>query len=239
MRKYSNIILSTILFFIISLSIIAVLDRNNSSINNIDSKAVNATPVASKVVVIDAGHGKPDEGAVGIYGTTEEAINLKIALKLQRLIEQSGGIVYLTRSDENGIYSDNANTIREKKKSDVRNRVIIGNGEDVDILVSIHLNKYPESKYSGWQTFYQKENEYSKRLAENIQNSLNDAIDKENDRLPRPIDNVYIMKNVENPSVIVECGFLSNPEEAKLLEEEDYQNKLVWGIYIGIQNYFK
>ncbi len=239
MRKYSNIILSTIFSFLISLSIIAALDRNNSSINNIDSKAVNATPVASKVVVIDAGHGKPDEGAVGIYGTTEEAINLKIALKLQRLIEQSGGIVYLTRSDENGIYSDNANTIREKKKSDIRNRVIIGNGEDVDILVSIHLNKYPESKYSGWQTFYQKENEYSKRLAENIQNSLNDTIDKENNRLPRRIDNVYLMKNVENPSVIIECGFLSNPEEAKLLEEEDYQNKLVWGIYIGIQNYFK
>ncbi len=239
MRKYSNIILYTILFFLISLSIITILDRNNSSINNIDSKAVNATPVASKVVVIDAGHGKPDEGAVGIYGTTEEAINLKIALKLQRLIEQSGGIVYLTRSDENGIYSDEANTIHEKKKSDIRNRVVIGNGEDVDILVSIHLNKFPESKYSGWQTFYQEENEYSKRLAENIQSSLNDTIDKENNRLPRPIDNVYIMKNVENPSVIIECGFLSNPEEAKLLEEEEYQNKIVWGIYIGIQSYFK
>lgn len=177
MRKYYIIIISLAILVIVSLSTILIFGKSNQE-NSIESRAVNATPVASKVIVIDAGHGKPDEGAVGIYGTTEEAINLKIALKLQRLIEQSGGTVYLTRSDENGIYSEDANTIREKKKSDMKNRVTIGNGEDVDVLVSIHLNKFPQSKYSGWQTFYQKDSEYSKRLAENIQNSLKDTIDK-------------------------------------------------------------
>ena len=119
-----------------------------------ESIMTNSTAVTSHVIVIDAGHGKPDEGAVGLYGTAEEAINLKIALKLQALIEQSGGIVYLTRSDENGIYSADSNTIKQMKVSDIKNRVAIGNQEDVDVFISIHLNKYPESIYSGWQTFY-------------------------------------------------------------------------------------
>ena len=184
------------------------------------------------------GHGKPDEGAVGIYGTTEEAINLKIALKLQALIEQSGGIVYLTRSDENGIYSSDSNTLREKKVSDIKNRVEIGNQEDVDAFISIHLNKYPSSIYSGWQTFYQQGNEDSIRLANCIQNSLNKTISKPNNRVPLVLKGIYIMDHVENTTVTIECGFLSNEEEANLLQDDSYQDKLAWGIYIGLQEYF-
>ena len=201
--------------------------------------SVNATDVTSKVVVIDAGHGKPDEGAIGLYGTTEEAINLKIAMKLQELIEQSGGIVYLTRSDENGIYSSKAKSIREKKISDVKNRVIIGNGQDVDIFISIHLNKYPSSTYSGWQTFYQQGNEESVRLAKCIQDSLNNTISKPNNRVPLVLKGVYLMDHIQNTTITVECGFLSNKEEARLLNDDSYQDKLAWGIYIGIQEYFK
>ena len=201
--------------------------------------SVNATAVTSKVVVIDAGHGKPDEGAIGLYGTTEEAINLKIAMKLQELIEQSGGIVYLTRSDENGIYSSKAKSIREKKISDVKNRVIIGNGQDVDIFISIHLNKYPSSTYSGWQTFYQQGNEESVRLAKCIQDSLNNTISKPNNRVPLVLKGVYLMDHIQNTTITVECGFLSNKEEARLLNDDSYQDKLAWGIYIGIQEYFK
>ena len=201
--------------------------------------SVNATAVTSKVVVIDAGHGKPDEGAIGLYGTTEEAINLKIAMKLQELIEQSGGIVYLTRSDENGIYSSQAKSIREKKISDVKNRVIIGNGQDVDIFISIHLNKYPSGTYSGWQTFYQQGNEESVRLAKCVQDSLNNTISKPNNRVPLVLKGVYLMDHIQNTTITVECGFLSNEEEARLLNDDSYQDKLAWGIYIGIQEFFK
>ena len=180
-----------------------------------------------------------DEGAIGIYGTTEESINLKIALKLQKLIEQSGGVVYLTRSDENGIYSSDTTTIKEKKVSDIKNRVLIGNEEDVDVFISIHLNKYPSNIYSGWQTFYQEGNEESIRLAKCIQDSLNNTISTPNNRVPLVLKGIYIMDHVENTTVTVECGFLSNEQEAKSLEQEEYQEKLAWGIYIGLQEFFK
>ena len=178
-------------------------------------------------------------GAVGYYGTTEQAINLAIGLKLQKLIEQSGASVILTRSDENGIYSLDSKSIKSKKVSDIKNRVEIGNNSNADVFVSIHLNKYPESEiYRGWQTFYQENNENSKILAQYIQDNLNKNIEFKNDRVPLKITNVYIMEHVKIPSVIIECGFLSNAEETNLLKTDNYQNKLAWGIFLGLQNYF-
>lgn len=204
-----------------------------------NSAEVNATPSTSKVIVLDAGHGKPDEGAVGIYGTTEEAINLKITLKLKALLEEGGAQVILTRSDENGIYSSECTTIKSKKVSDIKNRVKIGNTEGVDIFVSIHLNKFEQEKYRGWQAFYQQNSEDSKALATCIQEGLNGEITEyKNERVPLKLSNIYIMDNVKAPTVTIECGFLSNKEEAKLLEEDEYQSRLAWGIFEGIQNYF-
>lgn len=177
-------------------------------------------------------------GAESSKGTTEAETNLKIALKVQNLLEQSGSTVILTRSDENAIYDFDSKTLKQKKISDIHNRVKIGNNSNADIFVSIHLNKIPQSQYDGWQTFYKSGSEEGARLAKEIQKSLNDTIDKNNNRIAKTIDNVYIIKNVEIPITIVECGFLSNPEEEKLLLEDDYQNKLAWGIYNGIINYF-
>ena len=195
-------------------------------------------PVTEKVIVVDAGHGIPDEGAESSKGTTEAETNLKIALKLQNLLEQSGSTVILTRSDENAIYDIDSKTLRQKKISDIHNRVKIGNESSADIFVSIHLNKIPQSQYDGWQTFYKEGNEKGEKLAKEIQNSLNETIEKANNRIAKSIDNVYIIKHVEIPTTIVECGFLSNPDEEQLLLNDDYQNKLAWGIYNGIINYF-
>ncbi len=163
---------------------------------------------------------------------------MKITLKVQNLLEQSGCTVFLTRSDENGIYDLDKTTLREKKVSDIKNRVKIGNESNGDIFVSIHLNKIPQSQYWGWQTFYKKTNENSERLAKCLQNGLNETIEKENKRESLPISNIYIVDHVEIPISIVECGFLSNPEEEKLLLTEEYQDKLAWGIYTGIMDYF-
>ena len=184
------------------------------------------------------GHGKPDEGAQSSNGTTEAETNLKIVLKVQSLLEQSGATVILTRSDENAIYDLDSNTLREKKVSDIHNRVKIGNEASADIFVSIHLNKIPQNQYWGWQCFYQDGNEQSTKLAKSLQTNLNEAIQKENKRVQMKLDTVYIMKHVEIPISIVECGFLSNPEEERLLLEDDYQNRLAWGIYNGIIDYF-
>ena len=195
-------------------------------------------PASGKTIVIDAGHGVPDEGAQSSNGTTEAETNLKIALKLQNLLEQSGCTVILTRSDENAIYDIDSKTLKQKKISDITNRVKIGNESSADIFVSIHLNKIPQSQYDGWQTFYKEGSEDGARLAKTIQENLNKTIQKENNRIAKTIDKIYIIKHVEIPTTIVECGFLSNPDEEKLLLEDEYQNKLAWGIYNGIIDYF-
>lgn len=173
-----------------------------------------------------------------VHGTTEAETNLKIALKVQNLLEQSGATVILTRSDENAIYDLDKSTLREKKISDIHNRVKIGNESSADIFVSIHLNKIPQEQYWGWQCFYRQNYEQSTKLAKSLQQNLNDAIEKENKRVAMKIDNVYIMKHVEIPISIVECGFLSNKEEEKMLLTDEYQDKLAWGIYNGIMDYF-
>lgn len=195
-------------------------------------------PVSGKTIVIDAGHGIPDEGAESSTGTTEAQTNLAIALKVQNLLEQSGCTVILTRSDENAIYDIDSKTLKEKKISDIRNRVKIGNESSADIFVSIHLNKIPQQQYYGWQTFYKEGSEEGKKLATSIQENLNEAIQKENHRVAHTIENIYIIKHVEIPITIVECGFLSNQEEEKQLLEDSYQNRLAWGIYNGIIDYF-
>ena len=182
--------------------------------------------------------GVPDEGAQSSSGTTEAESNLKIARKVQNLLEQSGATVILTRSDENAIYNLDSKTLKEKKISDIHNRVKIGNESSADIFVSIHLNKIPQSQYWGWQCFYQPENEKSMNLAKSIQTNLNEAIQKENNRVASKIENIYIINNVEIPTTIVECGFLSNEAEKQNLLNDSYQNRLAWGIYNGIINYF-
>ncbi len=226
------------LIFLIVLLGIFTFSYQDAKENLEKSLVVTATPVSGKVVILDAGHGTPDEGAQSKNGTTEAETNLKITLKVQNLLEQSGCTVILTRSNENGIYDLDSKTLKQKKISDIKNRVKIGNESSADIFVSIHLNKIEQSQYYGWQCFFQKSNEQSQQLAKSIQKNLNQSIQKENKREAMKIDKIYIADHVEIPLSIVECGFLSNPEEEKLLQENEYQNKLAWGIYSGIIDYF-
>lgn len=226
------------ILIILSMVFISIFSYLLGSSRMYDTIQTVSLPVSNKVVVLDAGHGGEDQGAQSSNGTTEAQTNLKIVLKVQQLLEQSGCTVILTRSDENAIYDLDKTTLRQKKVSDIKNRVKIGNENSADIFVSVHLNKIPQEQYYGWQTFYKEGNEKSQKLATCVQTSLNDSIEKENKRVPLKIDNVYIMKNVQIPTTIVECGFLSNPEEEKQLLQDDYQNRIAWGIYTGIIEYF-
>lgn len=230
-KKRIQLIIGCIMISILAISL-------KSGFLNENLQAVNSNIKNQKTVILDAGHGTPDEGASSKTGVTEATINLSITLKTKEFLEQNGYKVILTRKNNNGIYDSNCTTIREKKNSDLRNRVKIANQSDADIFVSIHLNKIPEEKYWGWQTFYKNKNEEGKKLAESIQNNLNKVIQKENKRVPLKIDNIYIIRNIKIPTTIVECGFLSNNEEAKLLETAEYQEKLAEGIYKGIEDYF-
>ncbi|QEK11212.1 N-acetylmuramoyl-L-alanine amidase CwlD [Crassaminicella thermophila] len=194
--------------------------------------------VLNKVVIIDAGHGGIDGGAVGKSGVCESHINLKIALKLRKLLEQEGAIVLLTREDDVGLYSDTG-TVRKKKNEDLRNRKKLRDESQADLFISIHMNSFGQSKYYGAQTFYPKKSEESKRLAELIQEELIRVIDNGNNRVAKEKSDVYLLKSCKIPMVLVECGFLSNPMEERLLQEDKYQEKIAWSIYIGILRYFQ
>ncbi len=199
----------------------------------------NALPSTGKVVVIDAGHGEPDGGAVGVSGVLEKDINLKIAQKLQKLFEQTGTYVILTRSDDNNIAPSQDGKIRDIKRGDLKMRKDYRDNSGADLFLSIHMNKFPEEKYKGAQVFYSKSPEQSKALGEAIQTSLKQNLDPSNERVAKCADNsIYILKEGKIPSVIVECGFLSNKEEEKLLKDDKYQDKIAWAIYTGVSNYF-
>jgi N-acetylmuramoyl-L-alanine amidase len=212
------------------------LNSNNKSKDDIVQ--VSTTPVTQHIVVLDAGHGTPDEGAENSDGLTEAETNLKIVLKLQKILEASNCNVILTRSDENGIYNLDSKSLKEMKISDMKNRVKIGNNTNADIFISIHLNKIDIESCYGWQTFYKKGSEEGKSLSNFIQTNLNQTIQIENKRVPQEISGKYIIENVQIPTVIVECGFISNEEEASKLQTDEYQEKIAWGIYTGILDYF-
>ena len=130
------------ILFVIIIALCYLFIKNHSE----ETILVSSLPVSNHTIILDAGHGNPDGGAESSAGVTEQEINLEIVIKLQELLEQSGSIVVLTRSDENGIYDTDKETIREKKVSDMKNRVEIGNESEGEIFVSIHLNKIPQEQ---------------------------------------------------------------------------------------------
>ena len=225
--------------FILSIICISIFSCTTNNLNNNNTTTTSSLPVSGHTIILDAGHGHPDGGAVGIDGSIESELNLNIVLKLQQLLEASNCTVILTRSNENGIYESSANSIREKKISDMKNRVDMANNSNAELFVSIHMNKLEENQYSGWQTFFKNNDNTSKQIAQNIQLSLNYFLKNQNARTIKAISGIYLTKHVNIPLVLVECGFLSNSEENKLLQTDEYQNKLAWSIYIGIMDYFK
>lgn len=195
-------------------------------------------PIQNKVIAIDAGHGGDDPGKVGKSKVTEESLNLKIALKLRKIIEQNGGIVILTREDKNGLYTEKSTSLKEKKNEDLRNRKELVNESDPDIFISIHLNSFPQEKYYGAQVFFKEGCMESEKLANYIQEELRNSLDKKNKRQPQSQGNLYLIREVDKPTVLIEGGFLSNIKEEKLLNDDKYQEKIAWAIYIGINKHF-
>lgn len=209
-------------------------------ISLIQNKAIPVTylPISNKIVIIDPGHGGIDPGAVSKNGVKEDEINLIIALNLKRLIEQSGGIVIMTRETDKGLYTADSTTLRQMKTEDLHNRKKFIDASEGDIFISIHLNSFIRPSYYGAQTFYKKDSKESEAFALIIQKELRSILDKENNRQPQDRDDVFLLNEVSIPSVLVECGFLSNNKEEALLIDEKYQEKIAWSIYIGLMNYF-
>lgn len=187
-------------------------------------------------VVLDAGHGAADPGKIGCNDAKEKDINLAIVLKLQKYLEQDNVKVILTRDSDEPLYEDSA---VNKKMSDMNARVSIIESADPELVVSIHQNSYHESSVCGPQVFYYKASEKGKQAAEYLQASFDGLEEIDNRRQAKANDNYYLLLHTSAPMVIAECGFLSNPQEAELLVQDSYQEKVAQVLHGGIMEYLK
>ncbi len=191
-------------------------------------------------LVIDAGHGGFDGGAVGANGTSEQDINLSIARRVRELAEFFGAQTKMTRKDENALVYDPSRPIRENKAADIKAREQCANSVLNPVFISIHLNKFSDPQYHGAQVFYSPNHAGSRSLAEIMQETLISGCDPENHREAKQAESsIYLLKKLKCPAVIAECGFLSNPMEEKLLKETEYQKKLAVCIVYAYLNYEK
>ncbi len=222
------------ILMILSISIAVVLGLNTFR----DAIETSSLPTFRRVIIIDPGHGGVDGGASGKEtGVLEKDINLEISLKLKEILEESGSLVLLTRDGDYGLYTEG--NIRQKKNEDLRNRKKIFDESEADAIISIHLNSFPQSKYYGAQTFYPSNSENSKLMATLIQEELIRVLNNGNTRKAKTKNDIYLLKKPKVPIVLVECGFLSNPKEEKLLQDSEYQYKIAWSIYVGMLRYFQ
>ena len=193
---------------------------------------------SDKVILIDPGHGGIDGGAQSKAGTIEKDINLQIALKLRDNLEEKGYKVYMTRDEDEGLYQK-GNTVKEKKREDLNRRVEMKKETECDIFVSIHQNMFPQSKCYGAQVWYAS-NDNSYNLATIVQDSIKESVKDKNKRVAKPAAEAYLIlrDKYEGASILVECGFLSNPDEEAKLKSDEHQNLIVEGISVGIDKYF-
>ena len=189
----------------------------------------------SKTIIIDAGHGGEDSGAVGVNGVLEKDLNLSISFILGELFANQGYTVIFTRTEDKLLYTPEQNIKGMRKVYDLKNRCIVANENPDAILVSIHMNSFPDEKYSGLQVYYSK-SDGSYALADSIQRSVANDIQPTNNRKIKNGDDLYILKNTSNIGVLIECGFLTNIEECKKLSEKEYQKQLSFSIFCGIIN---
>lgn len=203
------------------ITLAAVAPRPAAPASSDAAAASHTTPV------LDAGHGGEDGGAVSDSGVAESGINLQIARRLYEILRFLGHPSVMTRTGNEAVYDDSAVTLREKKVSDLKNRTAMANETPDGLLISIHQNSLPgHPEVRGAQVFYNAVPP-SQTLAQAVQQALNDAINEGREKAAKPIgDGVYLMSHAVCPAILVECGFLSNPEEAALLQQPAYQVKL-------------
>ena len=212
---------------------------SGSFLFNEDSLLTFAKAENVKTVILDAGHGGFDGGAVALDGTVEKDINLSIALSLKDMLERSGYYVIMTREEDTSTESDSGEKLASRKKSDLKNRLEIMSDYPQSIFVSVHLNKFTTSAARGSQVFYSGNDNESKVLGDFIQNSIIKLLQPDNYRVnKKATSSTYILHNAKVPAVLVECGFLSNPQELEKLKNSEYQKQMAFCIYCGIAEYY-
>ena len=191
-------------------------------------------------IIIDAGHGGEDGGTVGKDGTLEKELNLSISEKLRDLFCAAGYNVVMTREDDTLLYDKNADYKGRKKELDLAKRVEIANSCENAVFISIHMNSFPDPKYSGLQVYYSKNNTDSTEIAANVQAMIHDNLQRNNNRQTKPAgQNIFVLDRIRIPAVLIECGFLSNAEECYMLTQDEYQKKLSLTIFLAVSKYIE
>ncbi len=191
------------------------------------------------VVIVDAGHGEPDGGAIGVNGTLEKDINLKIAKKVEEVLDAKGVRVIMTRTGDLSLFETRDGTLRKKKREDMNTRLSIMKKSGADLFLSIHMNSFENKKANGLHVFYAENYNEIEPLAENIQERISKITGAKTHAVKTADKNLFLMKNPPVPAILVECGFISNPEEERKLNESDYQSRIAWAIAESVETYFK
>lgn len=191
----------------------------------------------SNVFIIDAGHGGEDPGAVGVNGVYEKNLNMDIALQVGELLTERGYAVIYTRTEDKLLYTEEENIRGLRKISDLKNRCKIAAEYPNATFISIHMNSFGSPKYSGLQVYYSENNEESRLLADKVQRSVKNELQNENNRVIKNGHGMFVLENIENPAILIECGFLTNENECEKLSEKEYQKELSLSIVCGIIEY--
>ena len=234
MDMYKTAVMTTLVavIMVVALTFLPLLFGKENSIET------SAIVYSKKCVIIDAGHGGFDGGAVADDGTLEKDLNLSIALKTADILRSAGFDVILTRETDSGLEAEGDTTIRQKKITDMKTRLKIMEDNPEAIFVSVHLNKYTAASPKGTQVFYAPKAEGSYELAESIQSSAISMLQPENHRkVKKAGKDTMLLYRAPIPAVIVECGFLSNPQELERLKDEEYQSEMAFSIAVGIIKY--
>ena len=226
-----------ILAIIVIISIILSLSLKSENDPYVDSSAVPEQVNTVKTVIIDAGHGGEDCGAIGKTGVYEKDLNMQISLKLGEYLSAAGYSVVYTREDDRLLYTEEQNIKGMRKIYDLKNRVEIANSYNSALLVSIHMNSYGAESCSGLQVYYAEGNDSSVSLANKVQESVVNTLQPNNKRKIKEGNGIYLLENSINPCILIECGFISNYDECKKLSEKEYQKELCFSILCGIIEY--
>ena len=246
MEERQGQILGKVMTFLLLVSMLLVVKESAAYVNVLTQKEIVQT---QKTIVIDPGHGGGDPGKVGVDGSLEKDINLaisqylkkelqdvnlEIALKLKKYLEQQDIHVVMTRQEDKGLYEE---TDTNKKVKDMKQRLSIMEQSKPALVVSVHQNSYPEESISGVQVFYYRDSLEGKKAAQLMQEQMIETLQPVKKREAKENSTYYILKKTTVPTIIVECGFLSNSTEAGLLVTPEYQEKVAWAIHMGIMRY--
>lgn len=228
--------LKKLYIYILVLAFLLLLIGLNSVFADTNSAPATSWVMTNRTVVIDPGHGGIDPGAVGYDGLKEKEIVLQLGKRLQKLLTHAGARVIMTRTLDTDLSTPGSGSLLKRKREDLAKRAALANDNNASIYLSIHVNSFPSSRWRGAQTFYQKDEMESKKLAECIQSELIRMMG--NTTRAAKASDFYTTKHTKMAGVIVEIGFISNPAEANLLKSASYQRKLANAIYSGLIKYY-